>query len=738
MNLDRGFTWCAGVLVMLAIGAFCLADANLALAAFALPVGLAAWVLASRAANPLRLPRRAVNLLLIGIVLLAVVWVRREVSVSAIATIAVYILLLKIGDRRGPRDDGQILALAVFLLIAAMLTSSSLVVGVLLAASGPALVLGTMLLQLRAGLISARQRGEGASPGPPPREWTADARAPRLGMTTTASVFLILGSAVFVFLIMPRGVGEGFFGGFARRAGGSVTGFSNVVQLGTRGVISESPTVVMEVEVRQAASTSDTTGVSIGSVSEVLYLRGAVLEQYDNGLWSARVGAGRGIAVEANSMAVFGEISAGSLVRQDVRVRDTPPAGTPATFFGLWRPVAIQLAEAPVERDRVRVGDRVPREREPLVLGPGRTLTAKMNTGPFAYTIWSLPTDGLGSEPMGRSGRAGWDSEAIAAEARRVLRAAGIEPDPASRPVEDDAGAARAIQSWLRTNFAYTLEEAGRPSGVDPIEHFLFTTKRGHCEYFAAAMVAMCRSIGIGARMVTGYLAADFNAGTGTYTVRESNAHAWAEVEVGTGRWRVFDATPPDDIARIHRASPGLAGRVRQMLDLLDHLWNRSVVSFDERDRAGLFGRTGRRGGPIFGTYGEGSGRRTALGLPPAIFRGVLAGAAVFAFVTAIGLAIAWVVRRLGVSRDDRPNDPAVLGFYGELLGVLARRGVRKPAWRPPAMHAQLIAGADPEAASVTRDVVRDYYRSRFGGEALTRAEREAARRCVASIRRRR
>jgi transglutaminase-like putative cysteine protease len=58
-------------------------------------------------------------------------------------------------------------------------------------------------------------------------------------------------------------------------------------------------------------------------------------------------------------------------------------------------------------------------------------------------------------------------------------------------------------------------------------------------------MVALCRSVGINARMVAGYLAAEFDASTGRYIVRESNAHAWVEAELGTDRWRRYDPTPP-------------------------------------------------------------------------------------------------------------------------------------------------------------------------------------------------
>ncbi|MFN0132194.1 MAG: DUF3488 and DUF4129 domain-containing transglutaminase family protein [Phycisphaerales bacterium] len=723
MNVERGFSWAAGVLVMLSITAFCIADDNLGLAAFAMPVGLAAWVLSCRQARPLRLPRRAVNLVLVGIVLLAVVRAQQDLSVSVIATIAVYILLLKIGDRRGPRDDAQIVALAVFLLIASMLTSSRMSVGLLLAASGPALVLSTILVQIRAGIRAASAGAPSRTTGAPERH--SIAIAPRLGITTAGAVVTIIVAAVAVFLIVPRGVGENYFGGLARREGGSVTGFSNEVRLGTRGVISTSPTVVLELAVRQASSQADTEGEPMGSANEVFYLRGAVLEDYEKGRWTARSEAIRGLPVEPNGIVSldYERLVRGNLIRQEVFVRDTPPSGMPAYLFTLWEPMAIQI------REQLK-------DRQLLMRGSGEALTARMNGGPFSYVVWSRMNEWSDEEPQPTEIAKFEERAAIGAEAARVLAAAGIEPVPTQRDPAENARAARAIQSWLRTNFAYTLEEAGTPEGADPIEHFLFESKRGHCEYFAAAMVAMCRSIGIQSRMVTGYVAADFNEASGTYVVRESNAHAWAEVEISRGRWRTFDATPPDDLTRLHRASPGLSGRLRHALDAIEHLWNRSVVSFDERDRASIFARGSRsRAGDAAAEF---LARRLQRGGRELLLSAVLAGVGTFVAVAGVGLGAAWLIRRWWHTGEQPPGDPRRLAFYGEMLAELTRRGIGKPTWLPPRAHADTIAAVDAAASVAAEEVSRLYYRARFGGEAITADEIQAARRLLQTIRKRR
>jgi len=61
------------------------------------------------------------------------------------------------------------------------------------------------------------------------------------------------------------------------------------------------------------------------------------------------------------------------------------------------------------------------------------------------------------------------------------------------------------LESYLRRNFGYTLNLAGKP-GADPLAQFLFVTKAGHCEYFASAMAVMLRTLGIPSREVNGFL----------------------------------------------------------------------------------------------------------------------------------------------------------------------------------------------------------------------------------------
>jgi len=113
--------------------------------------------------------------------------------------------------------------------------------------------------------------------------------------------------------------------------------------------------------------------------------------------------------------------------------------------------------------------------------------------------------------------------------------------------ITNDYDRAVAIETYLKSNYQYTLTTALREPPVrDLLENFLFESRQGHCEYFASSMVVMLRTLGIPARLVTGYAAHRYNAITGYYEVRKMDAHAWVEAQIpeyGYG-WVTFEPTP--------------------------------------------------------------------------------------------------------------------------------------------------------------------------------------------------
>lgn len=103
---------------------------------------------------------------------------------------------------------------------------------------------------------------------------------------------------------------------------------------------------------------------------------------------------------------------------------------------------------------------------------------------------------------------------------------------------------AAALSSYLQNHYDYSLDIPPYGDDEDVADAFLFKYKKGYCEQFATALAVMCRTIGIPARLVTGYASGTYNPFTGYYEVRGSDAHAWVEVMTGVFGWVELDPTP--------------------------------------------------------------------------------------------------------------------------------------------------------------------------------------------------
>ena len=109
-----------------------------------------------------------------------------------------------------------------------------------------------------------------------------------------------------------------------------------------------------------------------------------------------------------------------------------------------------------------------------------------------------------------------------------------MEPTPYDRAV--------ALEHYLR-QFPYTLNITMPPAGQDITEHFLFTLQKGFCDYYATAMVVLARAAGLPARLVTGYIAENYDEAQNAYVITANQAHAWAEVYFPGYGWVPFEPT---------------------------------------------------------------------------------------------------------------------------------------------------------------------------------------------------
>ena len=99
----------------------------------------------------------------------------------------------------------------------------------------------------------------------------------------------------------------------------------------------------------------------------------------------------------------------------------------------------------------------------------------------------------------------------------------------------------QALDLYRKQDFFYTLKPPRL--GKNPVDDFLFNTKQGFCEHYATSFVYLMRAAGVPARIVTGYQGGEFNPNGNYLIVRQSDAHAWAEVWLADKGWVRIDPT---------------------------------------------------------------------------------------------------------------------------------------------------------------------------------------------------
>jgi protein-glutamine gamma-glutamyltransferase len=162
----------------------------------------------------------------------------------------------------------------------------------------------------------------------------------------------------------------------------------------------------------------------------------------------------------------------------------------------------------------------------------------------------------------------------VLAMARQIV---GNETDPMKQ--------AARIESYLSTHFQYVPDPSQLGAKMN-VDQFLLRVHRGHCEYFAAGMVALMTALDVPARIVGGFYGGKLNPLTGYFIVRREDAHAWVEVFDGNG-WRTFDPTPPS--LRPGNAQSGLlAAYASALSDSINYFWDRYILTFGLADQIAL------------------------------------------------------------------------------------------------------------------------------------------------------
>ena len=595
---------------------------------------------------------------------------------AAAVHLAFFLAVARTLTARTNRDYLYLAAIACVELLAAALLSLDL---------GFFLALAVFLLFAMAALTGAEiRRSMGRA--------TATARGglrrfhARLAALSVSIALGILGLTAGLFFILPR-TAEAAFSHLARRA--HVAGFADQVALGQMGEIRNSSRAAMHIRIWSSEDPGP------------LKWRGAALGDFDGRRWSNLVRQGAYIRME-NGHADLEDIDHGRGRHLNYHVDFDALDGDALFFAGL--PEKVDLRSAYLVRSaegNYTLGARPPEgfhyDAYSLLDEPPET-----SSGRYPPPVLPLKERERYLELPGRL------DARIPALARAMAGAAG-----------SDVQRARAVEAALRRDYRYSLQGPDRET-ADPLADFLFTRRQGYCEYFASAMAVMLRTLGIPARLATGFQSGQYNPITELWVVRASDAHSWVEAWMPGRGWSTFDPTPPETAPR--RA--GLLARAGLYLDAAQIFWEEWVVSYDE----------GRQG--TLADHMEQGARRMGIRWYDAFSalqsgwktysRAVTRTAAIRAAIVAAAVLWAWLlgpplvrVLRLRQRVDRVRRGQARVGdatlLYERMLGILKRRGFQKPAWFTPAEFANSMPPG-PLGAAVGEFTVA-YNAMRFGGQ---------------------
>jgi transglutaminase-like putative cysteine protease len=502
-----------------------------------------------------------------------------------------------------------------------------------------------------------------------------------LTAVATASTLVITAT---LFFVIPR-IGQAALP-FRAKAGRMVSGFSERVSLGAFGEIETDGAVAMRVHVPDTLPSPE--------VLPGLRWRGIALDHFDGRAWTRR--EPHRFTVRRTSRGTFDvgrPRGAGVLLTQEIYLE---PLGTDVLFGA---PHVLRLA---VRADMITAD------------GAG-SLAVPMAAARLQYVVESELEPVAGARSTARP--VALDDD----ERGRYLQLPPMAPRvtalarQATAGARDPFDAAQRLSAHLATQYRYSrvLE---RKTDLPAVEEFLFVTRAGNCEYFAASLAVMLRALGIPARVVNGFQRGEWNPYGRYFMVRLLDAHSWVEAHFDDTGWVTLDPSPRGDAAAT--AGPG---SVSLYLDALRMRWYRYVVNWSLNDQIEAAG-TVRRAARSWSFRIEQLAPRAELGTGALVAVGVVAGA----------VAIALIGRRARAGADRGAH--AMPRFYERALHALARRGLAPEADETAREFAERVSRAAPAMADPFARVTIGYERTRFGGQTLAAEELRGLERSVAAL----
>jgi protein-glutamine gamma-glutamyltransferase len=529
-----------------------------------------------------------------------------------------------------------------------------------------------------------------------------------LGKTAIGVALGLIPLAAGLFFLIPR-YRSGYLSAVSLE-GQKITGFSESVDLGDIGRIMRSSQVLMRVTVEGDRRRFE--GVK---------WRGVALSDFDGRRWSNADPRGR----------LLTPVAPGAF--------RLPPWEGPRTWPQSLLRYRVQLA--PISTDVLFAAGRTREISAPvrfLVVDEAASIHNPQHAGvPFGYGAVSEAVTPTPSELRQASG----DYPPEIKESYLGLPA--LDPRIAALARETAAGADNnydrivALQDYLRTRFYYTLE-LPPVQPADPIASFLFDTRRGNCEYFAASLAVMLRTLGVPSRLVNGFETGSYNPVGKDFVVRGYDAHSWVEAYFPTYGWISFDPTPAG-------AESIASGFVSDYLDAAALFWNEWVINYDFGHQVQLAGAVESGSRSADRQFRTLRWRFEHLGLG-AMDRGktwlqdhrvaALGTLLVLLALAALASNPVWIERlatalrwKLEVWRN-RPSQHTATAAYHRFLEIVGRQGFQKAPAETALEFAAKLGSAKAEGASLRRSAMAFtelYQALRFGHRSVSAADLEAS-----------
>ncbi len=629
--------------------------------------------------------RPAVAWLLVGTAAAAIaadlVYLAQSV-LDGMVHLLLFLILVRLFMRRSLRDLRDAGFLSFFLLIAA--SSVTFSVGFLFVFVA-FLLLGTWMLMLH-HVVAETQKAGFASPEAAGTRLGLRSPLMRVSLVAAAGTFVLAG---LLFFIIPR-VGQAALP-FRAQLGKMVTGFSDKVELGAFGEIETDQTVVMRVYFPD--ETPDPQSLPN------LRWRGIAFDRFNGTTWAA--GQPRRILLRRGGSSDFQLSTAQGrrpIIRQEIFL---DPIGTDIVF-GAPRVLRMDLRASALAFDDMG------------------SVSVSSATARLHYMVDSE----LETPPPAGARVTGAGAVFSEAERSRYLQLPGLSPliPKLARDVatgsRDPYEAALKLTYFLSSQYKYTLG-IKRKTQLEPLEEFLFVRRSGNCEYFAASLAVMLRTLGIPARVVGGFQKGEWNPYGRYFMVRLADAHSWVEAYFDGLGWVTFDPSPRAE-AEAQLLQPGA---LSLYLDAARMRWYRYVINWSLQDQMIAAATVQRQAGDL----------RLALHWPrdwPA--RPWLLGAA----VAAATLALAWVAWKLRVTSGPDALAARMPRFYEHALRLLARHGLEPEPAETARQFCDRVQDAAPAFAEPLVRLTGEYERARFGVTALTEPEMREVERWLAVIER--